>query len=125
MVITTNTGEKIVDVFYQRIPKFIEEIKVGQKKIGIVVVLVLKKNVERKYLFARKDDLEHFITELGVNPNDVLKHLDRNRVVEEKVELSENNLEFLQFLERISRGIGSSIFKESAKKKLEQMRIGE
>lgn len=125
MVITTNTGEKIVDVFYQRIPKFIEEIKVGQKKIGIVVVLVLKKNVERKYLFARKDDLEHFITELGVNPNDVLKHLDRNRVVEEEVELSENNLEFLQFLERISRGIGSSIFKESAKKKLEQMRIGE
>lgn len=125
MVITTKTGEKIIDVFYQRIPKFIEEIKVGQKKIGIVVALVLKKNVERKYLFVRKDDLEQFITELGVNPNDVLKHLDRNRVVEEKVELSENNLEFLQFLERISRGIGSSIFKESAKKKLEQMRIGE
>ena len=43
MVITTNTGEKIVDVFYQRIPKFIEEIKVGQKKMGIVVALVLKK----------------------------------------------------------------------------------
>lgn len=125
MVITTNTGEKIVDVFYQRIPKFIEGIKVGQKKIGIVVALVLKKNVEHKYLFARKEDLQEFITKLGVNPNDVLKHLDRNRVVEEDVELSENNLELLQFLERISRGMGSSIFKENVKKKIEQMRIGE
>ena len=125
MVITTNTGEKIVDVFYQRIPKFIEEIKVGQKKIGIVVALVLKKNVEHKYLFARKEDLQEFITKLGVNPNDVLKHLDRNRVVEEDIKLSENNLELLQFLERISTGMGSSIFKENAKKKLKQMRIGE
>lgn len=125
MVITTNTGEKIIDIFYQRIPKFIEEIKVGQKKIGIVVALVLKKNVEHKYLFARKEDLQEFITNLGVNPNDVLKHLDRNRVVEEDIELSENNLELLQFLERISRGMVSSIFKENAKKKLEQMRIGE
>lgn len=125
MVITTNTGEKIVDVFYQRIPKFIEEIKVGQKKIGIVVALVLKKNVEHKYLFARKEDLQEFITNLGVKPNDVLKHLDRNRVVEEEVELSENNLELLQFLERISRGMGSSIFKSDVKKKIEQMRIGE
>lgn len=125
MVITTNTGEKIVDIFYQRIPKFIEEIKVGQKKIGIVVALVLKKNVEHKYLFARKEDLQEFITKLGVKPNDVLKHLDRNRVVEEDVELSENNLELLQFLERISRGMGSSIFKENVKKKIEQMRIGE
>lgn len=125
MVITTNTGEKIVDVFYQRIPKFIEEIKVGQKKIGIVVALVLKKNTEHKYLFARKEDLQEFITNLGVKPNDVLKHLDRNRVVEEEVELSENNLELLQFLERISRGMGSSIFKSDVKKKIEQMRIGE
>lgn len=125
MVITTNTGEKIVDVFYQRIPNFIEEIKVGEKKIGIVVALVLKKTNEHKYLFARKEDLEQFITNLGVKPNDVLKHLDRNRVEETQVELSDNNMEFWQFLERVSRGIGASIFKSGAKKKIEQMRIGE
>lgn len=125
MVITTKTGEKIVDVFYQRIPDFIERVVVGEKKVNIVVALVLKKTVEHKYLFARKEDLESFITELGAKPNDVLKHLDKNRVEDMKVELSENNLEFWQFLERISRGMGTSIFKKEVRKKLEQMKIGE
>lgn len=123
MVITTNTGEKIVDVFYQRIPNFIEKITVGEKKINIVVALVLKKNIEHKYLFARKEDLENFIKSLGVKPNEVLQHLDKNRVEDMKVELSENNFELWQFLERISRGMGTSIFKGEVKKKLEQMKL--
>lgn len=137
MVITTNTGEKIIDVFYERIPSFIEDFKVDGRKINIVVAIVLKKNeLERKYIFSRKNDLENFIKELGVKPQDVLQHLSKDRVVDKKIELSENNLELWQFLERVSRGIGAgSIFKKGnvkenferikEQKKLEQLRINQ
>lgn len=112
MIALTNDGGYVSEIYYQKIPSFIKSANIDGKNVRVVVVVVYKKNrLEKKYRFFRKENLLNFLKELGIKIK-LEDYLKREELREATEQLSENNIEFWQFLEGVAQGIGGSIFKK-------------